>query len=196
MKNIEIEQRFITDQSTILMDWLATNATFIARKHYYDIYYQNDKNPFIISDEQGIKDAHEWLRIRQYDGVAKLCYKCWHRNLLTDMPLYADQIELSIDSFENMKQLLQRIGYYSIAEIYRWRSSWLFGDYRIVQDEVEKLGIFYEIEYRGVIENPHIVMETINNLLINIGIQNFKIIDKGYPWMYWNSNWKSILGTD
>ena len=65
MRNIEIEQRFITHQQQVLINWLNTQTTWLSRNYYRDIYFQNPRKPFITTDENGIKDAHEWLRIRQ-----------------------------------------------------------------------------------------------------------------------------------
>lgn len=195
MRNIEIEQRFITHQQQVLINWLNTQTTWLSRNYYRDIYFQNPRKPFITTDENGIKDAHEWLRIRQCnDDLSKLCYKCWHRSLQNNMPLYADQIELNIDNPDNMKILLQRLNYHPIAEVYRWRTSWSYNKYIIVQDEVQDLGTFYEIEYVGSTQESRVAVELIHHLLYSIGIIDFKIIDKGYPWMYWNNNWREILG--
>lgn len=193
MRNIEIEQRFITHQQQVLNDWLNKQATWLSHNYFQDIYFQNPKKPFVHTDDNGFKDAHEWLRIRQCKDSSNLCYKCWHRDLQNNLPLYADQVELNIDNPDSMKIILQRLDYHPIAEVYRWRTSWRYHKYNIVKDEVNDLGIFYEIEYVDTTQQPHVAIESIYNLLHIIGITDYKIIDKGYPWMYWNSNWAEIL---
>jgi len=196
MRNIEIEQRFITNQQQVLIDWLEDNAKMLSCNYYHDIYFQSHQDPFTTIDKNGLKDAHKWLRIRKCKDSSNLCYKSWHRDSLNDIPLYAEQIEVNIDNPNNMQILLERLGYYPIAEVYKWRTSWSYNEYIIVQDKVKDLGIFYEIEYIENIPDPYIAIKSIFHLLQTIGISDFKIIDKGYPWMYWNSNWKNILNIE
>lgn len=194
--SIEIEQRFITHQQHILNSWLEKQATWLSHDYYYDVYFQNPDKPFVIADHKGVKDANEWLRLRICNGSSILCYKHWHRNHQDKLPLYADQLEIRVENFEIMRQILQRLGYQPIAEFCRWRTSWKYDMYTIVEDKVDDLGIFYEIEYIGSNSDPYVVIKSIHQLLRFIGITDFKIIDKGYPWMYWNSNWKEELGIE
>lgn len=51
------------------------------------------------------------------------------------------------------------------AEVYRWRTSWSYNKYIIVQDEVQDLGTFYEIEYVGSTQEPRVAVELIHHLL-------------------------------
>ena len=53
MRNIEIEQRFITHQQQVLINWLNTQTTWLSRNYYRDIYFQNPRKPFITTDENG-----------------------------------------------------------------------------------------------------------------------------------------------
>lgn len=196
MQNVEIELRFILSNENVLLDWLTNKATLVKNGYQYDIYYQQDIAPFIHKNDDGVYDANEWLRIRimndNNDGL--LCYKKWHRDSLTGKPLYADEIEIKIEDTENLKLLLCNLNYSVISEIKRYRKSWKFQDYFIERDEIEELGIFYEIEYIGQTQSPQYGERAIRSLIEEIGIHEYKVIDRGYPWMYWNPNWKNLLG--
>jgi hypothetical protein len=47
-----------------------------------------------------------------------------------------------------------------------------------------------EIEYRGEIDDPTNGRKVITDFLAEIGINGWKIIKRGYPWMQWNPDMK------
>jgi len=193
MKNIEIEIRIILEDDKIINEWLKTKAVKRGYKFQHDIYFEPIDKPFVIIDKNGFKDADEWLRIRIDKETGELCYKKWHRDKITNASLFADEIEIKIDNIENTLILLKYLGYRQISEIKKHRESWAFDYFLIEKDYIENLGTFYELEFKGEIDNPKEGNNIIINFLKNIGINDWKIIDRGYPWMQWNENWKNSL---
>ncbi len=192
MKNIEIEIRIHLDDDSIFEEWLRNTAKYIGDKYQHDIYFEPKNSPYVFIDKNDFKDADEWLRIRVLGDNGELCYKKWHRDPETRKSLYADEIELKIDNVENLKTLLSYLDFNQISEVKKNRESWSYKDFKIEKDEIENLGIFYEIEFNGYVENPECGSEEIHKFLKGIGIINWQIIDRGYPWMQWNDNWKKL----
>ncbi len=191
MKNIEIEIRIFLETDAPLDEWLKLKAINKGKKFQHDIYFEPITNPFIKIDKNGFKDADEWLRVRILKESGELCYKKWHRNKDTNESLYADEVELKIDDVENAKVLLKHLGYHQISEVKKHRESWQFDNFLIEKDIIENLGTFYEFEFKGDIDNPEYGNDIIFNLLKEIGVINWKIIDRGYPWMQWNNDWRT-----
>jgi len=193
MKNIEIEIRIFIEDDSVLRNWLKHQTVFVGSKYQHDIYFEPKQPPFILIDENGFKDADEWLRIRVYADCGELCYKKWHRDTETKQSLYADEVEVKIDNVDNLKLLLGYLGYNQISEIKKNRESWSYGNFLIEKDEIEDLGVFYEIEFKGDVNNPQEGIEQIYSLIKSIGIKDWKTIDRGYPWMQWNANWYKLM---
>jgi len=192
MKNIEIEIRIHLDDDTALMKWLKNTAKYVGDKFQHDIYFEPKKSPYIFVDKNGFKDADEWLRIRVFGNEGELCYKKWHRDPETRKSLYADEIELKIGSVENLKTLLSYLDFQQISEVKKNRESWVYKNFKIEKDAIENLGVFYEIEFKGEVENPEYGSKEIYKFLKEIGITNLQVIDRGYPWMQWNDDWKKM----
>lgn len=81
------------------------------------------------------------------------------------------------------KKLLQRIFpvmlFYEECRIKKKRRKFTIGEYKINVDEVEGLGCFIEVELKGN-EDTDIMMEKIRSLLRKLGIDETRIINKGY----------------
>jgi predicted adenylyl cyclase CyaB len=190
MKNIEIEIRIALDDNTIFENWLINNAKYINQSYQHDIYYEPIKEPFIHLNNRNEKDADEWLRVRNSKGITELCYKKWHRDQITKESLYADEIEVRIDNYEKLILLLNHLNYHKISEIKKTRDSWSYRQFKIEKDTIEGLGVFFEIEFIDTIFSPALGKDLIFSFLKEINIDNWKLIDRGYPWMQWNSCYK------
>jgi predicted adenylyl cyclase CyaB len=104
--------------------------------------------------------------------------------------LYADEIETSVHDGNKLIQILESLGFNKISTIKKRRESWRFNNFQFDCDEVEGLGFFVEIEYKGEIEDTTKGRQVITDFLAEIGIRGWKIIKRGYPWMQWNPDIK------
>ena len=85
-----------------------------------------------------------------------------------------------------MVKIFKKIGFKEISCIKKKRESWLYKDFRFDCDKVKNLGFFVEVEFKGKIDNLQRGRKKIFNFLKKIGLQNWKVIKRGYPWMMWN----------
>jgi len=192
--NKEIEVRIQLDDPKPLFKFLKSSAEFLKRSNQVDFYFDSPQKTFIYIDSEGYKNADEWLRVRISDKNS-VCYKKWHRDRNTGKSLYADEIELGIGDGKGFITLLESLGYKQVSVIEKYRESWKYGDFQFDCDEIKGLGFFVEVEFTGKIDNPTKGKEEIFELLENLGIQNWRVIRGGYPWMLWNKD-KNLFEED
>lgn len=187
MKWIEIEIRLLFKNSKKIDTWLKNNAKYIDTKIQIDTYYEPQNRSYIY-DENGAKNADEWLRLREYSNKVEINYKHWHRDKKTRKSLYADEIETIVGSKEDMEKILTFLKFKKISIIDKVRDTWQYKNFEITRDDVKNLGKFYEIEFQGNLDNPENGKQLIFDFLDRIGIKEYTLIDRGYPWMDWNRN--------
>ena len=82
------------------------------------------------------------------------------------------------------------LGFKPTSTIKKKRQSYMYNDFSFDCDEIEGLGFFLEIEFKGKIKDPNLGRQMILDLLKEIGLKDYKIINGGYPWMQWNKGKK------
>lgn len=154
-----------------------------------DYYFEPPEKTFIYTDSEGYKDADEWLRVR-FSGKDEICYKKWYRDNKTGKSLYADEIESAVEDGKKLLKIFKLLHFRQICIIKKHRESWQYDKFRFDCDKVEDIGFFVEVEFEGEIDDPSKGREKIFNLLKKIGIDDYKVVKRGYPWMQWNPNKK------
>lgn len=185
MENIEIEVRIFLEDYKPMLNWLNDNAELIKTSEQSDYYFEHPNYPFICINGQGEKNADDWLRVRLGNNH-EVCYKKWHRDKQTGKSLYADEIETFVQDGNKLIQILKSLGFKKISTINKRRESWRYKNFQFDCDDVDELGFFVEIEYKGEIDDPTKGRKVITDFLVAIGIKDWKIIKSGYPWMQWN----------
>lgn len=189
MENIEIEVRIFLEDYKPMLNWLKDNAELIKTSEQSDYYFEHPNYPFICINGQGEKNADDWLRVR-FGNNHEVCYKKWHRDKQTGKSLYADEIETFVQDGNKLIQILESLGFKKISTINKRRESWIYKNFQFDCDDVDELGFFVEIEYKGEIDDPTKGRKVITDFLATIGIKDWKIIKRGYPWMQWNPDVK------
>ncbi len=186
MKFIEIEIKLKLDDPTILMNWLNENAELIKDYSHIDYYFDPPHKTYAYTNpEDSTKDADEWFRIRTSEKGNEICYKLWHRDE-NGKSLYADEIETFIGSEEAALKIVNALGFKETSVIKKHRRSYKHKEFQFDCDEVEGLGFFVEIEFRGEIEDPSQGKHKIYEFLKEIGITDWKKTKRGYSWIQWN----------
>ncbi|MCG2690096.1 class IV adenylate cyclase [Candidatus Parcubacteria bacterium] len=190
MENIEIEIRIKLLDPTLLMDWFKKTAKLLRKTEQEDFYFELPKQPFIFVDEDGYKDANEWLRVRKSSNGNSFCYKKWHRDPKNKVSLYADEFETSLENYKKAIMIFEALGFRAVSVIKKQREDYQYKDFLFSCDVVEGLGSFVEIEFNGIVEDLGAGRKKILSLLESIGLRenDYQIVKRGYPWMQWNKN--------
>ena len=187
MKNIEIEIKLKLDQPEILLNWLEKHAKLIKETKQTDHYFDPPHKSSIYKNKwDGTKDADEWFRIRETEKGNAICYKHWHRDPETGKSLYADEIETSTGDKKQMLEIFKRLGFQETASTHKKRKSYRYQDFKFDCDEVDGLGFFVEIEFKGELADPAQGQQKIFDFLKEINLTGWQKTKRGYQWMEWN----------
>lgn len=140
----EIEIRYELTNRVNLIEWLDKYAIKGAKSHQIDTYYDNKYHSFVTDKEH----IYEWLRIREEDSCASINYKHWLPEDQIERT-YCDEYELIIESPQNMKKILEMMGFEVFIIVDKIRYTWRWNDIEVAIDKVLGLGDYIEIEYKG-----------------------------------------------
>ncbi|MFH1644729.1 MAG: class IV adenylate cyclase [bacterium] len=175
-KEIEIKMQLDETSMKKLTDWLEINAKDLGADSYTDYYLDNPDATFFYMAKGGVKDILQFIRIRFQKGKNIVCYKNRHITE-TGKTLYCDEYETGIDDGKIMMKIFNSLGYTDQTVLKKKRHTYEAGDFDIVIDDVEDLGMFVEVELKNQEKDG---VKEIYNLLKQIGITKLKQFDRGY----------------
>lgn len=158
----EIEVRHVLKNKVELMKWLNGNAVPCKKSHQIDTYYDNKYHSFVTDTEH----IYKWLRIREEDGKMTINYKHWLPEGQVKRT-YCDEYESIIQSPEDVKKILEHLGFEVFIVVDKTRHTWKLDDVEIAIDTVSELGDYIEVEYkekdytdiRGITDRLHIIIQ-------------------------------------
>lgn len=135
---IEVERKFRLTKEKFEEIKNILEAEFGASKdhHQTDVIFLFEQNSFREHNR-----GEPIMRIRSSDGSYSLSYK----RIINEQ---GDRIEheLSIDSFEEAKEMLEELGYREVIVVDKKRSSFYGQNLSLVLDSIKSLGVFLEVE--------------------------------------------------
>lgn len=167
-KNIEIEFKIKVDRVdyNYLLKKVKEISKFLKEEDQSATYFKPKYREF----------NNEWLRIRKEDKTNVLNYKS--KNEADEIEEY----EVLIDNFDNLKTIFNRLGLNENVKVNKHRISYLYKDkYEISFDEVEKLGLFIEIEVKKYEFSNQKELELLLNLINELNLNINNISTKRYP---------------
>lgn len=187
MENREIEIKFKIADITTLNTWLKNNAKLIRNSDQSDFYYDPPHKSFIYINKQGKKSAKEYVRVRIDGSEGYFCYKFINKDLqhLEKQPI--EEIETEIKDIKKVIKILEKLDFKHIVTVKKTRISYKYRQFQIDIDQVEKLGNFIEIEYKGKAKDFRTGYKKILDLIYLIGLKNWQEIKSGYAEMMFNT---------
>ena len=147
-----------------------------------DTYFESTDHARLSPGEDGRLISS--LRLREKQGIACLTYKDDHFGLNGDW-LYSDEHEIEIPDKNTLEKIFKALGYKELVCVKNTKHLAKIGDYEIVLEEVENLGNFIEIEYKGeqeiLLENVENKKNELRNFLIKQGVNFGKEMNAGKP---------------
>jgi len=144
---------------------LGANKVF--SKKEVDVYFQHPCRNFKITDEA--------LRLRLEEGEAILTYK---GPKISSEIKAREEINLRIEkeNVEKLISMLQKLGFYKVAEVRKIREVYRLDEYEISLDHVEDLGDFVDIELETVNESLESAIKKLKNCLNKLDIKSTPIL--------------------
>jgi len=164
MLEVEIKVR-VPDLGRVRERVLLGHAGSPAKVHERDLYYNAPHRDFGTTDEA--------LRLRYAGGTCTLTYKGKKK---TEYRYKArEELNCGVDSGEILEQILQRLGFFRVAEVEKWREYFSYRGATVSLDEVKGLGSFVEIEAPGssMQEDPE---EFVRAIAEELGIEGEPIL--------------------
>ena len=179
MNNKEIEIRVRINDNKPLLEFLEKNGNFKSEKHQKDEYFSPAHRNFI--KEKPIK---EWLRLREEKDRYSMDYKNWHYN--SDGKAYhCDEYEAKLENLDSIKNILKALNFESLIVVDKERKTFMFENYEIALDQVEGLGHYVEVEYKGEEEvlDTKKIAEEMKDFIEKTGCQIIEQDFVGYPYL-------------
>lgn len=176
-KNIEVELKFKLLNAEAVVSFLTSNAEFKYKSFQHDIYYNAPHRDF-LEDQANIS---EWLRIRVEKDKAQINYKDWqpHDN---SVKTHCKEYETDVQSYEQLSLILDALNFKKLIEVKKTRRAWLYKDVEVSIDEVEGLGQYLEVEYKGNdLESIEQIREFLQSIVTEMGTETKGLDLKGYP---------------
>ena len=178
MSDIEIEIKVRVEKVQPLLNLLEEEGEFKYENRQADEYFSPKTHGFLET-----RPIKEWLRIRSSNDKYSLNYKNWHYDD-DGKSHHCDEYETVVEDGVAMKKVLEALGFESIVVVDKTRRVWIYGNYEISVDKVNKLGDFVEVEYVGESSlSPKEITAEMINFLKRAGVGKIERNFVGYPWL-------------
>jgi adenylate cyclase class 2 len=164
MLEVEIKAR-VEDPGAIRDRLLHNHASPKGRVHEHDIYYNAPDRDFGKTDEA--------LRLRYTGDGCLLTYK---GPKIKEFRLKArEELNTGVESGNVMGAIFERLGFWPVAEVEKWREYFEYRGTLVSLDEVKGLGTFVEIEARAGTESED-PQELVMEIAKEIGVKGEPIL--------------------
>ena len=174
-RNLEIELKIKVNESEFnrLLNIIKSTSKFIKEENQDATYYKLSHRDMI----------NEWLRIRKEGSNYILNYKKKNNDDLIE------EYEVTIDSINNLKAIFNNIDLKESIRVNKHRIAYLYNDkYEFSFDNVEKLGLYLEIELKKQEYTNEEEIERLINLVKELSININDIETRRYPELIENLN--------
>lgn len=179
-KEIEIRNKLFN--KTQVISFLNNNGIKAFKSnHQIDTYYDNPANSFFKDPEH----VNDWIRIREENGSLTFNYKHWLPEG-AEIRTYCEETEYAMKSKDELHKILKSLNFSGeftpFITVNKFRQSFMYKDCEISIDEVQNLGDFIEIEYKGKDSNIHEIKKLLSKILTEIGAKVGPNDNKGYAY--------------
>lgn len=126
----------------------------------------------------------ECLRVRQCQDESMLTYKQdIYKNGIWQ---YSNEKELRIEDADSIKEIFYNLGLKELLTIRNKRKYYSYGNYEIVLEDVQELGVFLEVEYKGGISDANIynTRNDIELFISSLGLCTTPELNAGKPELF------------
>lgn len=126
-----------------LRDFLEASAQKKGETRQVDEYFSPAHRDFVAT-----RPAVEWLRLRKSGDKASINFKYFHFDDKGNSQ-YCDEYETSVGDEQQMQKMFAALDVKSLVVVDKTRTIYQYEDFEVSLDQVEGLGDFVEVEYKG-----------------------------------------------
>lgn len=160
-----------------LSQFVKKNESTIIDTYYYDPLRQKLK-------PHEDKKLYASFRVREKENISQITFK---NDFYKDgIWQYSDELETKVGDANIIKGIIDNLGLKVLAKISSHKTYYQYKDYEIVLEEVEKLGVFLEVElqnsakYSDYINEKKKMQKFLNDLNLNVSNE----LNCGKPELY------------
>lgn len=180
-KEIEIRYKLLSTEN--VLNFFSKKGIVPSKvTHQIDTYYDNPEDSFFKDPD----NINPWIRIRQENEKLVFTYKNWLPED-AEIKTYCEETECPIGSKQELTTCLKKLGYsgnfipFIVTD--KIRKCFLYRDCEISIDEVQGLGNYIEVEYKGKNDdNVDGIRKFLNEILIEINAEVGPADQKGYAY--------------
>lgn len=175
--DLEIEIKVKVENINSLLQFLEKEAKFTGQNRQLDIYYSPKDKSFLLE-----KPVKEWLRLRTEGGKYFITYK--KINIEKDGRSHSkDEYESEVTDLTQMEKIFKALNLQEIVKVDKTRKTYAYNDYEIAIDNVDGLGDFVEIEFKGkeISESSAEITTKMVEFLKGLGVGKITRNYSGYP---------------
>ena len=137
-QNLEVEVKFLADDLDTLRDQLLSLGAQMTHARVYE------RNVRFDTPTEELLSREQLLRLRQ-DSRVRLTFKGRAAADATSEAKVREEIEVTVDDFDKMSLILQRLGFAPTQVYEKYRETYQLGEVEVVLDEMP-FGHFVELE--------------------------------------------------
>lgn len=176
---LEIEQKFeLVNPSqvrAILGSW--PEAEFLNSFRQIDRYFNPPHVDFLAADV-----VSEWLRVRTEEDSATIDYKRW-LPLEAKEKTHCEEQSVSIGDSEGLTELLRVLGFRDLVSVDKTRELWRVDEVELAIDDVDGLGSFLELEFKGEARSVDYAHRQIESVVSRLRAEIGPRDRRGYPFL-------------
>jgi len=162
-----------------LIAYLTKHAALREVREVRDVYYFDPLRSNLKPDKDG--RLYESMRIRDKEGCFTMTHKVDHFDNHGRWT-YSDESETSVVSHGETSDILRNLGLEVLTQVNVRKSYFEFKDYEIAIEEVERLGTFLEVEYKGPVFDNHMsIKRDIESFVLSLPCVTSRDFDGGKP---------------
>lgn len=165
-KMLEIEAKArVRNKREIKQRIIEAGGVYLRTETQDDTYFAHPSRDF--------KETDEAVRIRTVGDEYFFTYKGKKLDYQTKT---REEIEIKIEDAGKMAEILERLGFTTVANVIKVREYYSLDDYWVAVDEVFDVGLFIEIEKHGESYEPEELVKVFEGL----GIERLEMERKSY----------------
>lgn len=162
-----------------LLSFLSENGKLREQKEVRDIYYFDPLRRNLKPDKDG--RLYESMRLRDKEGSYTITHKI---DFFDDAGrwTYSDENETSVSSLNDAMSILKNLGLKQLTRVNVRKTYFEIDQYEIAVEDVERLGTFLEVEYKGIVSGDHMnIKSTIEEFVSRLPCTTSRDFDGGKP---------------
>ena len=176
-KNIEVELKYQLKNVANVIGILDEIAGFIDDETQIDTYYNSPRKNFLVYKN----NISHWFRVREEERGSSINYKIWQPED-SEHQTHSLEYESQISSPESIHKMFVALGFEFLVAVKKKRRRYLLGSIEISIDQVDGLGEYIELEYKGELDTIENARERLFTCISEIGADVCERDKIGYPY--------------